>query len=407
MFTDSLIILRQSDCVIKSARDLLGRPGCWSGRVNKTDQIPDAGVALISLVIPVFNEADSLKRLLDEITSVMATLDTSFEVIFINDGSSDASEGVLDDLCDASMTVRVIEFRRNFGKAAALDAGFRAAQGDVIFTLDADLQDDPAEIPKFLAVLANGSDVVSGWKKQRHDPLGKTLPSKIFNSVVSRMSGVKLNDFNCGFKAYRREALEGLNLYGELHRFIPVLLHWRGFKVDEIVVNHRAREFGQSKFGTERLVKGALDLLTVILNTRFQTRPLHIFGGGGLLMGMAGFLILAYLTIVWFAGGGPIGNRPMLFLGILLVLSSLQFFTVGLLGEFIQRQATNGQPAYVIRRARNLENLEEQLNPEIQRLNEAASALKKAEEKWSQPPSEMTPAPAMSTNTKIKTHSTG
>lgn len=377
------------------------------GTVEQSTEYPAGQSArLISFVIPVFNEEESLTVLYEEISNVMAGLECEFETIFINDGSSDNSSTVLGTLAAENSNIRVIEFRRNFGKAAALDAGFRAASGDVVFTMDADLQDDPVEIPRFLAALENGCDVISGWKKQRHDPLGKTLPSKIFNAVVSRMSGVKLKDFNCGFKAYRGEALEDLTLYGELHRFIPVLLHWRGFKVDEIVVNHRARQFGHSKFGAERLVKGALDLLTVILNTRFQTRPLHIFGGAGLLMGMAGFVILVYLTMVWFAGAGPIGNRPLLFLGILLILSSLQFFTVGLLGEFIQRQATNGRPAYVVRRTLNLDIIEN-LDPEIRHLKQAANALKEAEHQWLQPQSATTQAPATPTNTQTKTHSTG
>lgn len=361
---------------------------------------------LISFVVPVYNEQESLEPLFGEIRTAMAAQGTAFEVVFVNDGSTDGSADVLTSLASSNLNVRVIEFRRNFGKAAALDAGFRAIEGNIVFTMDADLQDDPAEISNFLEKINEGYDVVSGWKQVRHDPIGKTLPSKIFNAVVSTLSGVKLNDFNCGFKAYRREAVHNLSLYGELHRFVPVLLHWRGFKVGEIAVNHRARQFGHSKFGAERLVKGALDLLTVILNTRFQTRPLHIFGGAGIAMGMAGFLILSYLSAVWFTGGGPIGNRPLLFFGILLVLSSFQFFTVGLLGEFIQRQSGGAVGAYSIRHTHNIDQ-REQLELQIQRLKEARDALKEAEEKWMQQPSETTQASDTSTNTPTKIRSTG
>ena len=277
----------------------------WSGVLaDQETKAIGADHPRVSVVTPVYNEAESLKALFAEVDAAMAAAGLNFEMIFVDDGSSDESAAVIAALAATSPAVRAIEFRRNFGKAAALDAGFKAATGDVVITMDADLQDNPVEIPRFLEKLRAGYDVVSGWKKERHDPLGKTAPSKVFNAVVSRLSGVKLNDFNCGFKAYRAEALEGLTLYGELHRFIPVLLHWRGFKVGEIVVNHRPRQFGVSKFGAERLLKGALDLLTVILNTRFRTRPLHIFGLAGALMGLAGAAILGYLSVLLADGAG-------------------------------------------------------------------------------------------------------
>ena len=222
--------------------------------------------------------------------------------------------------------------------------------------MDADLQDDPQEIPSFIAKLEEGYDVVSGWKRVRNDPVNKTLPSRVFNMVVSRLSGIRLNDFNCGFKAYRAEALEGLSLYGELHRFIPVLLHWRGYRIGEIPVNHHARQFGQSKYGLNRLLKGGLDLLGVMLNTRFATRPLHVFGAAGALFGLAGTLVLAYLSLLWIAGYGPIGDRPLLLLGMLLVMTSFQFLTIGLLGEFIQRQGAGYQQPYAIKSTLNLED---------------------------------------------------
>lgn len=358
----------------------------------------------ISVVVPAFNEAESLEALHAEISAVMSFSGAHYEIIFVNDGSTDETGETLDRLAERASNVRVIEFRRNFGKAAALDAGFRAATGDIVFTMDADLQDDPAEMPRFIEKIDAGFDVVSGWKRRRLDPLDKRAPSKVFNAVVSRLSGVALNDFNCGFKAYRAEAVEDLHLYGELHRFIPVLLHWRGFKVGEIVVNHRAREFGKSKYGAGRLFKGALDLLTVILNTRFQTRPLHVFGGAGAIMGAAGVAILFYLSALWFAGAGPIGNRPLLFLGILLAISSLQFFTVGLLAEFIQRQAGGARPHWLVRRTRNLTTLDD-LESEIRRLRAAGAALKEAAP-WPTPqqqPSVTTQASATGANTPTET----
>ncbi|MCY6383140.1 glycosyltransferase family 2 protein [Hoeflea prorocentri] len=308
----------------------------------------------ISIVVPVFNEEDSVELLCGKIQAVMEKMSLPFEIIFVDDGSTDSSSEKLNALADNHDWVRCIGFRRNFGKAAALDAGFSVAQGDILVTMDADLQDDPEEIPNFVAKLGEGYDVVSGWKSIRHDPVDKTLPSKVFNGVVSRLSGVKLNDFNCGFKAYRAEALDGLSLYGELHRFIPVLLHWRGYRVGEIPVRHHARQFGQSKYGYSRLLKGALDFMGVMLNTRYATRPLHVFGGVGILFGLAGFGILSYLTLLWFAGLGPIGSRPLLFLGMLLIMSSFQFVTIGLLGEFIQRQGAGRERRYTIGSTRNL-----------------------------------------------------
>lgn len=359
----------------------------------------------VSVVVPVFNEVDSLPPLVAEIETAAAGLGAPFEIIFVNDGSTDGSQSVLAQIAETRPHVRLIEFRRNFGKAAALDAGFRAAAGDVVFTLDADLQDDPAEFATLLAKLDEGYDAVSGWKRVRLDPIDKTAPSKLFNAVVSRVSGLKLNDFNCGFKAYRAEALEDLTLYGELHRFIPVLLHWRGFRVGEAPVNHRARKFGKSKFGAGRLFTGALDLATVILNTRYQTRPLHVFGLAGAALGASGLLILGYLTALWFAGAGPIGDRPLFFLGILLAVSSLQFFTVGLLGEFIQRQSGGGRPAWTVRSTRNLFTADA-LAPDVRRLRQAAAVLREADlnngsRSWSQrQPSETTPANGTAENTR-------
>ena len=361
---------------------------------------------IISIVIPAYNEQDSLERLTDEIWSVAQTLPQRVEIIFVDDGSDDATVAKIEQLCAAHSEIKFIGFRRNFGKAAALDAGFAVASGDIVFTMDADLQDDPAEIPNFIAALDQGYDVVSGWKHVRHDPLDKTLPSKLFNRVVSTLSGVKLNDFNCGFKAYRAEALTGLSLYGELHRFIPVLLHWKGFKIGEVAVNHRSRQFGKSKYGMGRLFKGALDFLGVMLNTRYATRPLHVFGGVGFLFGGAGVLILSYLTALWFAGAGPIGDRPLLLLGILMIMSSFQFVTIGLLGEFIQRQGADRTKQYTVAKTQNLEQ-STQTDRAISELRFTANFMRSVQDLWKQQQSELTQAPDTSTNTPTKTQSTG
>lgn len=306
----------------------------------------------ISVVIPLLNEEDSLEELHRRLTEVLGDLGGSYEIMFINDGSTDNSAAVLDKLHETDEHVAVIHFRTNFGKAAALDAGFKAARGARIITLDADLQDDPKEIPRLLEALDEGFDLVSGWKKVRHDPWHKTVPSKLFNAVVRRFSGLPLHDFNCGFKAYNAEALEDLNLYGELHRYIPVLVAFRGFKVTELAVEHHPRKHGASKYGIERFAKGFFDLLTVVLNTRYRSRPLHLFGLVGLGLGTVGGLILAGLTAWWFAGY-PLSNRPLLFLGLLLVMVGVQLVSTGLIGEMIARSQSEGRPSYVVRAQKN------------------------------------------------------
>lgn len=309
----------------------------------------DRDGVFLSIIVPSFNEQDSIGELHRDIVNACDARGYSWELIFVDDGSTDATPQRLADLAQQDGRVRVVTFRRNFGKAAALDAGFQRARGEIIITADADLQDDPSEIPKFIDLIESGYDVVSGWKQVRHDPLGKTLPSKLFNGVVSRVSGVKLNDFNCGFKAYRAEALKGLRLYGELHRFIPVLVHWRGYRVGEMVVNHRPRKFGHSKYGLERLLKGLFDLMTVMLTTRFSARPLHIFGGAGFIFGAIGTLCLLYLAVLWTLGLGPIGSRPLLTFGWLFVVVGVQLISMGLLAELIQRQRVSDPLGYAIR----------------------------------------------------------
>jgi dolichol-phosphate mannosyltransferase len=293
--------------------------------------------AVISVVVPLRDEELTVALLYDEVRAALEPLDRAWELVYIDDGSIDGSWAALTRLHAEHDNVRVVRLRRNFGKATALQAGFAEAEGDVIVTMDADLQDDPAEIPRLLAKLDEGFDLVSGWKTRRRDPLSRRIVSKIFNGVTGWLSGVRLHDMNCGLKAYRAEAVQGLRLYGELHRFIPVLAHHRGFRVAELAVNHRAREHGRSRYGLERYVRGFLDLLTVSFLGRYRTRPLHLFGGLGLLLGIVGVGILAYLTAIK-AGGDAIGGRPLLVLGVLLVVVGLQFFSLGLIAEMVTRQ---------------------------------------------------------------------
>src|SRR5213596_861580 len=292
---------------------------------------------MISVVIPVHDEERSVALLYDELRSALEPLDTTWEAIFVDDGSTDGTFAALTRLHNATDNVRVVRLRRNFGKAAALGAGFDQARGDTVVTIDGDLQDDPTEIPRLLAKLEEGFDLVSGWKAHRRDPITRRIPSRIFNWVTGRVSGLRLHDLNCGLKAYRAEVVQGLRLYGELHRFIPVLAHYRGHRIAELPVNHRPREHGRSRYGVERYIRGFLDLLTVSFIGRYRYRPLHLFGGLGLLLGMLGFVVLLYLTILKI-GGHAIGERPLLILGVLLVVVGLQFFSLGLISELITSQ---------------------------------------------------------------------
>ncbi len=292
---------------------------------------------MISVVVPLLNEASSLEELYREIAAALEPRDDDYEVVFVDDGSTDGSMSVLTRLHDEVPNVVVVHLRRNFGKAAALQAGFMQARGDVVVTIDADLQDDPAEIPKLLAKLDEGFDLVSGWKTRRNDPFLRRLFSRIFNWGTGVVSGVRLHDVNCGLKAYRAEVLEGIRLYGELHRFIPILAAYRGFRVAEIPVNHRARQHGRSRYGPERYLRGFFDLLSVTFMGRYRHRPLHLFGGLGALMGALGFVILSYLTVIWFLGHG-IGHRPLLTLGVLLMVVGIQLVSLGLLSELITSQ---------------------------------------------------------------------
>ena len=275
--------------------------------------------------------------LLGELEASLAGSHEPWEVVFVDDGSRDGSFAALARLHAQRDAVHVVRLRRNFGKAAALMAGFRHAHGDRIVTLDADGQDDPREIPRLLAKLDEGFDLVTGWKARRRDPWRRRVLSRIFNWVTARVSGLRLHDLNCGLKAYRAEVVRGLRIYGELHRFIPVLAHYAGYRVAELPVNHRAREHGRSRYGVERYVRGFFDLVTVTFMGRYRHRPLHLFGGLGLLLGAVGTGILVYLTALK-ATGAAIGHRPLLTLGVLLVVVGLQFFSLGLISELVTSQ---------------------------------------------------------------------
>lgn len=289
----------------------------------------------LSIVAPAMNEEGNLGDLHAAIVHAVEPLGLTFELILIDDGSSDGTWRVMTDLVERDPRVIALRHRRNFGKARGLATGFAVARGEIIITMDADLQDDPEEIPRFLAMLDDGYDLVSGWKQRRQDPLGKTMPSKFFNATVRRVSGVPLHDFNCGFKAYRADVTQNIRLYGELHRFTPVLANAEGFRVGELPVKHHARRWGSSKYGWSRLVKGFLDLLTVTFLTQYRQRPMHMLGLPGLAAIAVGVLLGLWLTAEKIITGAAIGGRPLLLLAVLLVLVGVQFFGLGLLGELL------------------------------------------------------------------------
>jgi glycosyltransferase involved in cell wall biosynthesis len=304
----------------------------------------------LSVVVPVYNEEASLEELVDRLMPVLErAAGDSCEVVFVDDGSTDGSWQRICALHGRHPErILGLRHRRNFGKAAALALGFRAARGRIIITMDADLQDQPEEIPKFLEALENGADLVSGWKQRRHDPIDKTLPSKAFNFVARKLSGLKLHDMNCGFKAYRAEVAKGVKLYGEMHRFIPILANADGYRIGEVVVEHHARQHGHYKYGATRMIKGALDLLTTVVLTRYLRRPAHFFGGLGLLVGTVGIGILVYLSIGWFAGFKGIGTRPLFFFGILGTLLSAQLISLGLIAELVLVRTLRLEPAVAV-----------------------------------------------------------
>lgn len=288
----------------------------------------------ISVVVPLLNEEESLRPLAREIKKVLSGTYNNFEILFIDDGSTDKSLKELQQLHNEDRRNKYISFQKNYGKSAALQVGFQQAAGDIVITMDADLQDDPNEIPNLIRKLDEGFDMVSGWKKVRFDPFIKKYSSRFFNGVTRLSSGIKIHDFNCGLKAYKKPVVKSVQVYGELHRYIPVLAHWQGFTVAEVPVKHHPRRFGKTKFGISRFFKGFIDLVTVVFVTRYIKRPMHLFGFLGALSFLAGFIVNGYLTYEWFRGQ-VLSNRPMLFLGILLIIVGVQFFSTGLLGEIM------------------------------------------------------------------------
>ena len=289
----------------------------------------------LSILIPLLNEEDSLTELYEKITTTLTESGKSYEIVFIDDGSSDQSFKVLENLSRVDSRLRVYQFRKNYGKSAALACGFEVVRGKYVITMDADLQDDPVEIPRLIAQLETGYDLISGWKKKRHDPFIKRNTSKLFNRVTAWISGVKLHDFNCGLKAYRCEVVKEIQIYGQLHRFIPALAHWQGFKVGELAVKHHPRKHGKTKFGPFRFAAGLLDLFTVVFLNKFKKRPLHLFGSFGVFTLLIGIIINLYLAIEKIFANKILSNRPLLFLGVLLVIVGIQFISMGLLGEMI------------------------------------------------------------------------
>lgn len=304
----------------------------------------------LSIIVPVYNEEESLTPLVEWIERVLAD-NFAYEVIMIDDGSTDKSWEVTESLAAKYPSVRGVSFRRNYGKSAALHVGFQEAKGEVVVTMDADLQDSPDEIPELHRMITeDGFDLVSGWKKKRHDPIGKRLPSKLFNSTVRRISGIKLHDFNCGLKAYRKEVVKNVEVYGEMHRYIPLLAKWSGFhKVGEKVVKHYPRKYGKTKFGMERLINGFLDVLSIMFVGKFGKRPMHFFGLLGMLFFFGGFGMLLYLSVQKvFQDIGFISDRPLFFFGIVLVIIGAQLFLTGFLAELLVRNAS-GRNSYKIK----------------------------------------------------------
>jgi len=289
----------------------------------------------ISVIVPLYNEKESLPFLYEELVSAVTGYSRDYELIFVDDGSTDGSFQMLREFQDRDPRIRLVRLRRNFGKSAALSAGFRLAEGAIIVTIDADLQDRPSELPKLLSRLEDGLDLVSGWKKPRRDPLRKRIPSRIFNFFTAILTGVPLHDINCGFKVYRREVIEEIKVYGEMYRYIPVLASYRGFVVGEVPVEHSQRRFGKSKFGASRFLGGFFDLLTVIMLTRYNKKPLHVFGVLGASLFTAGLVIEAYLSIGWLFLDKWIEDRPLFILGVLFLIVGVQFIFFGLIGEMI------------------------------------------------------------------------
>ena len=295
-------------------------------------------IPLISVLIPALNEEESIDELSKKLEAVLEKMKGfRYEVLFIDDGSTDSTFSVMRRINQRNNRFKALRFRRNYGKSAALSVGFNRVKGDYVVTMDADLQDDPDEIPNLINKLMEGFDLVSGWKKKRRDPISKTIPSKIFNYFTSLVSGVHLHDHNCGLKGYKKSVVKNLEVYGEMHRYLPALANWEGFSVTEIPVKHHARKYGKTKFGMGRFIKGFLDLLTVIFTTRFVKRPLHFFGTLGTLFVLAGVIIDGYLTVEWLLGETYLSDRPLIFLGVGMIIVGVQFISMGLIGELIAK----------------------------------------------------------------------
>lgn len=297
----------------------------------------------ISVVVPLYNEAESLPELVAWIDRVAREHSLRYEIIMVDDGSTDSSWAVIEDLRRQNDAIRAISFMRNYGKSAALYCGFEMAEGEVVFTMDADLQDSPDEIPEMRRmILEEGYDLVSGWKRKRYDPIGKRWPSKFFNLTARIMSGIRLHDFNCGLKAYRRKVVKAVEVYGEMHRYIPILAKNAGFRrVGEKVVEHHERKYGHSKFGIERMVKGYLDLVSITFMSHFGRSPMYLFGGLGTLMFLAGFIAVMWIIVEKFTIGAPLTNQPLFYLALLAIVLGVQLFLAGFLGEMINRRSTD------------------------------------------------------------------
>ncbi|MGI9510126.1 MAG: glycosyltransferase family 2 protein [Geminicoccaceae bacterium] len=318
--------------------------------VEKAFPVSKTRSSRVSVVVPVYEEHESLPILTEQILEVAERHDVDLhELIFVDDGSRDRSWPVLKELAATKPRVTAIKLRRNFGKATALNVGIEAASGDIIVTMDADLQDDPAELPRLIETMGTGFDLVSGWRERRHDPMSKTWPSWLYNKVTSLLSGIELHDFNCGYKAYRREVFDSVDLYGEMHRYVPVLAHSLGFKVGEIPVEHHARRYGQSKYGFKRFMRGFIDLLTVITITRYARTPGHLFGAIGIALLGVGGMALTYLTGLKLFTGAQIGGRPMMFFGGLSVVVGVQILLFGLLSEMINSHTTGLETKVLIK----------------------------------------------------------
>ena len=301
----------------------------------------------LSVLIPAYNEEESIQELYRQVMdSIHKCIDAEkvneYEIWFVNDGSKDNTSQVIKEIIKQDRNVHLIDFRKNFGKSPALDAGFHNVTGDIVLTMDADLQDDPKEFIRFIEKIDEGYDLVVGWKKNRLDPNEKKIASKIFNKVTSSMSGVKLHDHDCGFKCFRKEVVKSLDVYGELHRYLPALAYRNGFKITEIDVEHHKREHGSSKYGMERYMRGALDSLTTMFLLKYSDRPMYLFGRLGFWTGFVGFAICIYLTVVWIMGNS-IGSRPLLTLGVLLLIMGVQFLSIGFLGNLLVDATKRGR----------------------------------------------------------------